>query len=90
MAAWEALTPKQIASALGLSANLVRVRLHRARSRLKRQLGSERASVARRKDSARERSAPRQPWPAFDESEDDLTQWGRGDASELPHISSRR
>jgi RNA polymerase sigma factor (sigma-70 family) len=40
LTAWEALTPKQIAAVTGSSANIVRVRLHRARARLKRQLGS--------------------------------------------------
>jgi RNA polymerase sigma-70 factor (ECF subfamily) len=38
MTAWEGLTPKQIATVMGTSANVVRVRLHRARTRLKRQL----------------------------------------------------
>jgi RNA polymerase sigma-70 factor (ECF subfamily) len=40
--AWEGLTPRQIAAVMGSSANVVRVRLHRARARLKRQLGSAR------------------------------------------------
>jgi len=38
MTAWEGLTPKQIATVMGTSANVARVRLHRARARLKRQL----------------------------------------------------
>jgi RNA polymerase sigma-70 factor (ECF subfamily) len=38
MTAWEGLTPEQIAKVMGLSANVVRVRLHRARSRLRREL----------------------------------------------------
>jgi RNA polymerase sigma-70 factor (ECF subfamily) len=42
MTAWEGLTPKQIATVMGTSANVVRVRLHRARARLKRQLDLER------------------------------------------------
>jgi RNA polymerase sigma-70 factor (ECF subfamily) len=42
MTAWEGLTPKQIAVVMGTSANVVRVRLHRARTRLKRQLELER------------------------------------------------
>jgi len=42
MTAWEGLTPKQIAKVMGTSANVVRVRLHRARARLKRQLELER------------------------------------------------
>jgi len=41
MTAWEGLTPKQIAAVMGTSANIVRVRLHRARARLKRQLDPE-------------------------------------------------
>jgi RNA polymerase sigma factor (sigma-70 family) len=39
LTAWEGLTPTQIATVVGRSANVVRVRLHRARSRLKRTLG---------------------------------------------------
>jgi len=42
MTAWEGLTPRQIARVMGTSANVVRVRLHRARARLKRQLELER------------------------------------------------
>jgi len=42
MTAWEGLTPKQIAAVMGTSANVVRVRLHRTRARLKRQLDPER------------------------------------------------
>jgi RNA polymerase sigma-70 factor (ECF subfamily) len=42
MTAWEGLTPKQIATVMGTSANIVRVRLHRARARLRRQLELER------------------------------------------------
>jgi RNA polymerase sigma-70 factor (ECF subfamily) len=42
MTAWEGLTPKQIAKVMGTSANVVRVRLHRARARLKRKLDPER------------------------------------------------
>ncbi|HEY6397825.1 MAG TPA: sigma-70 family RNA polymerase sigma factor [Solirubrobacteraceae bacterium] len=38
LTAWEGLTPKQIAAATGLPANVVRVRLHRARSRLRRRI----------------------------------------------------
>jgi RNA polymerase sigma factor (sigma-70 family) len=40
LTAWEGLTPKQIAIVMGTSANVVRVRLHRARARLKRQLSN--------------------------------------------------
>jgi RNA polymerase sigma-70 factor (ECF subfamily) len=42
MTAWEGLTPKQIAAVMGTSANIVRVRLHRARALLRRQLELER------------------------------------------------
>jgi len=42
LAAWEDLTPRQIATVIGKSANVVRVRLHRARSRLRQQLSLDR------------------------------------------------
>lgn len=45
MTAWEGLTPRQIATVMGTSANVVRVRLHRARARLKRQLDPERPAT---------------------------------------------
>jgi len=38
LTAWEGLTPKQIAVVTGTPVNIVRVRLHRARTRLKRDL----------------------------------------------------
>jgi RNA polymerase sigma factor (sigma-70 family) len=38
LTAWEDLTPKQIATVVGTPVNLVRVRLHRVRARLKRDL----------------------------------------------------
>lgn len=38
LTAWEGLTPKQIAAVVGTPVNVVRVRLHRARARLKRDL----------------------------------------------------
>jgi RNA polymerase sigma factor (sigma-70 family) len=38
LAAWEGLAPKEIATVMGTSANIVRVRLHRARARLRKQL----------------------------------------------------
>jgi RNA polymerase sigma factor (sigma-70 family) len=38
LAAWEGLKPKQIAAVTGSSANVVRVRLHRIRTRLQQQL----------------------------------------------------
>ena len=39
LTAWEGLTPRQIAVVVGRSPNVVRVRLHRARARLRRDLG---------------------------------------------------
>jgi RNA polymerase sigma-70 factor (ECF subfamily) len=57
MTAWEGLTPKQIAAVMGTSANIVRVRLHRARTRLKRQIELERP-VAR----CRERFSAERDW----------------------------
>lgn len=47
LTAWEGLTPKQIAAVMGTSANVVRVRLHRARAHLKRELDSMRPHVRR-------------------------------------------
>jgi RNA polymerase sigma factor (sigma-70 family) len=38
LTAWEGLTPKQIGAVTGMPTNVVRVRLHRARARLKRRL----------------------------------------------------
>jgi RNA polymerase sigma factor (sigma-70 family) len=38
LAAWEGLTPSEIATVMGISANVARVRLHRARTRIKRRL----------------------------------------------------
>jgi RNA polymerase sigma factor (sigma-70 family) len=38
LAAWEELSPREIAAVTGAPVNLVRVRLHRARARLKREL----------------------------------------------------
>jgi RNA polymerase sigma factor (sigma-70 family) len=39
LSAWEGLTPRQIATVVGRPPNVVRVRLHRARARLRRELG---------------------------------------------------
>lgn len=39
LTAWEGLAPREIAAVLGTSANVVRIRLHRARGRLKKELG---------------------------------------------------
>jgi RNA polymerase sigma-70 factor (ECF subfamily) len=41
LTAWEQLTPREIAAVINVSANAVRVRLHRARTRLSRQLGEQ-------------------------------------------------
>jgi RNA polymerase sigma factor (sigma-70 family) len=46
LTAWEGLTPKQIAAVTGAPVNLVRVRLHRARNRLKRDLTTPPAPIA--------------------------------------------
>lgn len=43
LTAWEGLTPKEVASVVGIPANVVRVRLHRARARLAGRLVSTRA-----------------------------------------------
>jgi RNA polymerase sigma factor (sigma-70 family) len=48
LTAWEGLTPKQIAAVLGTPVNIVRVRLHRARIRLKRDLTIPRRPIAPR------------------------------------------
>ena len=42
LTAWERQTPKQIAATLGVSANVVRVRLHRARTRVRLRLRAAR------------------------------------------------
>jgi len=46
LTAWEGLTPKQVAAVVGTPVNIVRVRLHRARSRLKRNLTAPRRPIA--------------------------------------------
>jgi RNA polymerase sigma factor (sigma-70 family) len=45
LTAWEGLTPKQIAAVTGTPVNVVRVRLHRARTRLKRELAPPLATM---------------------------------------------
>jgi RNA polymerase sigma factor (sigma-70 family) len=45
LTAWEGLTPKEIAAVVGVRANIVRVRLHRARTRLRRDLTTPRPSI---------------------------------------------
>ena len=55
LTAWEGLTPKQIAVVVGIPVNLVRVRLHRARTRLKRDLTVPRPSIAPRAGYAAKR-----------------------------------
>ena len=52
LSAWEGLSPAEIATAMGTSANVVRVRLHRARARLKRQLRRLRPTVTHRRHVA--------------------------------------
>lgn len=47
LTAWEGLTPREIAAVTGISANVVRVRLHRARRRVEQRLrGNSTASAA--------------------------------------------
>jgi RNA polymerase sigma factor (sigma-70 family) len=55
LTAWEGLTPRQIATVMGTSANIVRVRLHRARANLKRQLTPPRSPTSRAEYVAIER-----------------------------------
>jgi RNA polymerase sigma factor (sigma-70 family) len=44
LSAWEGLTASEVAGVVGKSANTVRVRLHRARARLRRELGRPKLS----------------------------------------------
>jgi RNA polymerase sigma-70 factor (ECF subfamily) len=46
LTAWEGLTPGAIATVMGISANVVRVRLHRARARIERRLTEQPRSGA--------------------------------------------
>lgn len=60
LTAWEGLTPKQIATVTGTPVNLVRVRLHRARNRLRHELETElRAGAGRNRLRASATSATR-------------------------------
>jgi RNA polymerase sigma-70 factor (ECF subfamily) len=45
LTAWEGLAPREIAAVLGLSANVVRIRLHRARSDLRGSLQQDRPEL---------------------------------------------
>lgn len=58
LAAWEDLSPSEIAKVLCVSPNLVRVRLHRARTRVKQELTAEQAETERT-EPCRERAGPR-------------------------------
>lgn len=51
LTAWEELTPKQIAVVTGMPTNVVRVRLHRARSRLKRRLSQAQTTTLDTEDA---------------------------------------
>jgi RNA polymerase sigma-70 factor (ECF subfamily) len=64
LTAWEGLTPKQIAAVTGTSANLVRVRLHRARSRLKRVLSARLPPAERDLSNSGPALSPSQSPPA--------------------------
>jgi RNA polymerase sigma-70 factor, ECF subfamily len=44
MISWDALTPREVASVLGLSPNAVRIRAHRARNRLRELLAANEAA----------------------------------------------
>ena len=48
LTAWEGLTPKEIAAVVGTPVNIVRVRLHRARTRLQQDLTTPRRLIAPR------------------------------------------
>jgi len=52
LAAWEELTPRQIAAVTGAPVNLVRVRLHRARARLKQELPTAKDAASTRRASS--------------------------------------
>jgi RNA polymerase sigma-70 factor (ECF subfamily) len=54
MIAWDGLSPREVAAALGISGNVVRVRAHRARARLRSLLA---ADPARSLSEAKSRSA---------------------------------
>jgi RNA polymerase sigma factor (sigma-70 family) len=74
LAAWDGLTPSQIAAVLGCSPNLVRVRLHRARTRLKRQLIAEAGEGLAPGDGTR--SARRRETQLVERDEEDGTPCG--------------
>lgn len=57
LTAWEGLAPREIASVMGLSANIVRIRLHRARTRLKKHLDLPHDVLPRAVMQAEQRSA---------------------------------
>jgi RNA polymerase sigma factor (sigma-70 family) len=52
MMSWDGLTPRQIGQVLGVSANVVRVRAHRARARLRSLLSTDDAELSRSHDGA--------------------------------------
>jgi RNA polymerase sigma factor (sigma-70 family) len=70
LTAWEGLTPKQIAAVTGMPVNIVRVRLHRSRARLRRDLTTRLPPLAPHAEYAeRDRSKPApgiapSQWPA--------------------------
>jgi RNA polymerase sigma-70 factor (ECF subfamily) len=51
LTAWEGLSPREIAAVTGTPVNLVRVRLHRARTRLRRELAATDGDVPSREPS---------------------------------------
>jgi RNA polymerase sigma-70 factor (ECF subfamily) len=56
MLSWDGLTPREVAPLLGLSANVVRVRAHRARQRLRRLLAPQADALAATAPEADRRS----------------------------------
>jgi RNA polymerase sigma factor (sigma-70 family) len=57
LTAWEGLAPREIAAVMSISANIVRIRLHRARTRVKKQLDRPHDLLPRAVVQAREQSA---------------------------------
>lgn len=61
LTAWEGLTPREVAAATGAPVNLVRVRLHRARARLKHELARGEPTSSSRASPIRDPSPSRRP-----------------------------
>jgi hypothetical protein len=65
LTAWEGLTPNQIAAVMGTPVNIVRVRLHRARARLKRELITPLPPIAPRGQMRRGRARTIENEPGY-------------------------